>query len=147
MQQETNSLGGILDITLPLAPIDSGLSDFTIISMIIALTSVAIGLAWYWWQTPRQRCKRELVKLLQKHKGGKIDPRQAVFNLAKIMRERIHCYQLSSTYNLPMHLQQYQSRWENFINDLDTVRYSNITIGTQEFSKLANETNFWVGRW
>lgn len=147
MQKETNSLDGILDITLPLAPIDSGWSDFITVSVIIALSVISIGVACYWWQTPRQRCKRKLGKLLHRHKDGQIDSHQAVFKLAKIMRVRVHCHQLSSKHDLPMHLQQHQSRWCEFINELNAARYSGLDIDALEFNKLASETDFWVGRW
>ena len=147
MKQETNTLDGILDIVLPLAPIGSGLGLYTIIAIIVLLSAVVIGMGYYWWQKPRQRCRRELGKLLHHHNDGHINNHEAVFRLAEILRERLHCHQLSSKTTLPMRLQGYQSRWCTFVNELDAARYSGANIEDAMLGRLTNETRFWLGRW
>jgi hypothetical protein len=147
MEQETNTLDGILDIALPLAPVDSSWGIYTIIAIIIVLSGIAIGIGYRWWKMPRQRCRRELGKLLHQHEDGYINTHDAVFKLAEILRERLHSHQLSSEADLPMHLRRYQSRWCTFINELDTARYSGAQIKGPVLDRLANETRFWLGRW
>lgn len=147
MKQETNTLDGILDIALPLAPVDSGLGFYTIIAIIVLLSGIVIGIGYSWWKNPRQRCRRKLGKLLHHHEDGHINAHEAVFRLADILRERIHCHQLSGKTGLPMHLQRYQSRWGTFINELDAARYSGAEIEAPVLDRLASETRFWLGRW
>jgi hypothetical protein len=72
MKQETNTLDGILDIVLPLAPVDSGLGLYSIIAMIVLFSAIVIGMGYHWWKKPRQRCRRELGKLLRQHNDGHI---------------------------------------------------------------------------
>lgn len=147
MKQETNTLDGILDITLPLAPLDSGWGLYTSIAIIVLLSGIVIGIGYSWWKKPRQRCRRELGKLLHQHKDGHINAHEAVFRLAEILRERMHRQQLSSKADLPMHLQRYQSRWCTFVNELDAARYSGAAIEEPVFGRLASEASFWLGRW
>ena len=144
---ENNSLAGILDIVPPLAHVDNGWGIFITAAIIIVLSGISISLFYYWWHSPRQHSKRQLALLLHQHNNGQIAPRQAIFRLAMIMRERIHCHQLDCEYNLPTHIQQYQSRWSTFINELDLARYSDIDIDAPRFQRLASEACFWVGRW
>lgn len=146
MKQETNTLDGILDIALPLAPVDSGPGLYAIIAMIVLLSAAVIGAGYYWWQRPGQRCRRELGKLLHHHNDGHINNHEAVFRLAEILRECLHCQQLSSRTSLPMSLQGYQSRWCTFVNELDAARYSGADIEDAMLDRLANETRFWLGR-
>jgi hypothetical protein len=147
MTQETNTLDGILDIALPLAPVDSGWGPYTGIVVIVLLSGVVIGIGYGWWKNPRRRCQRKLAKLLHRHENGYINAREAIFRLAEILRERIHCHQLSGKIELPMHLQHYQSRWCMFINELDTARYSGAELEDPVLGRLASETRFWLGRW
>lgn len=147
MTPETNTLDGILDIALPLAPVDSGWGIYTITTVIVLVSGIAIGIGYSWWKTPRQRCRRELGKLLHQYEDGYINTHDAVFRLAEILRERLHSHQLSSEADLPMHLQRYQSRWCMFINELDTARYSGAELEESVLERLVNETRFWLGRW
>lgn len=147
MKQETNTLDGILDITLPLAPVDSGWGIYTITAVIVLVSGIAIAIGYSWWKTPRQRCRRELGKLLHQYEDGHINTHDAVFRLAEILRERLHSHQLSSEADLPIHLQRYQSRWCMFINELDTARYSGAELEESVLDRLASETRFWLGRW
>jgi hypothetical protein len=147
MEQETNTLDGILDIALPLAPADSGWGIFTVIAIIIVLSGIVIGIGYGWWETPRQRCRRELGKLLHQYKDGHINAHEAIFRLAEILRERLNYHKLSGEAELPMHLQRHQSRWCTFINELDAARYSGEELEEPVFDRLANETRFWLGRW
>jgi hypothetical protein len=147
MKQETNTLDGIHDIALPLAPVDSGWGIYTIMLMMIVLGGILIGIGYRWWKTPRQRCRRKLGKLLHQHKDGQLNSHEAVFRLAEILRERLHSHQLSSEADLPAHLQYCQSRWYEFINELDAARYSCEALEEAVFDRLANEARFWLGRW
>lgn len=147
MLQETNALEGILDIALPLAPADSGVTTYTLIMIIVLLSGILTAIARRWWTSPRQRSKRQLTRLLQQHKNGIISTHDAVFGLAEILRARLHCHQLSDKVTVPVHLQSYQARWCSFINVLDTARYSDSHIETPVFGRLASETRFWIRKW
>ena len=147
MKQETNTLDGILDIVLPLAPVDDGIGVYSLIAMIVLLSGIVIAIGYRWWQKPRQRCRRELGRLLHQYSDGHINSRAAVFWLAEILRKRMHCHQLSSKTGLPVHLQVYQSRWYTFIEELDAARYSGTDIEEAVLGRLTGETSFWLGRW
>lgn len=147
MKQETNTLDGILDIALPLAPLDSGPGLYTSIAIIVLLSGIVAGMGYYWWQTPRQRYLRELGKLLHKHNHGHINNHQTVFMLAEILRGRLNQHQLSATTPLPGNLSGDKSRWCTFINELDAARYSCGNINDAMLDRLSNETRFWLGRW
>lgn len=147
MKQEINTLDGIFDIALPLAPADSSLGLYGNIAMIVLLSGIAIAISYYWWQQPKQRYRRELIKLLRKHHHGYINNHQTVFGLAEILRGRLNQHQLSSTTPLPKNLQDNQSRWCAFINELDAARYSAARIENAKLGILANEARFWLNRW
>lgn len=147
MQQETDTLGGILDIVLPLAPADAGWDSATIVAITVLLTGMLIGAGYGWWKTPRQHSRRKLGQLLHQYRDGHIDSHEAVYRLAEILRERMRCHQLSSKTDLPLHLQRYQSRWCMFINELDTSRYSGADIEETVLGRLVDEARFWLGRW
>ncbi|MDT8405189.1 hypothetical protein [Sulfuriflexus sp.] len=147
MPQETNALEGILDIVLPLAPADSGLGGYTGLALAGLLTGTLIAIGYRWWSRPRQRCQRQLTRLRQQYDHGRIDTRKAVFNLAAILRTRLRSHQLADNVPLPTHLQPYQSRWQAFINDLDSARYSAVNLNAPAFNRLAIETRFWIRKW
>lgn len=147
MQQETNTLDGILDIALPVAPVDTGPGLFTVVAISILCSGIIIGIAYSWWKKPQQRCKRELGKLLHEHNKGHASPRETIFGLAAILCARVHCQQLSGKAEVPVHLQHYQSRWHNFVRELDAARYSGQDVSETMLNSLTHEARFWIGRW
>jgi len=147
MPQETNALEGILDIVLPLAPADSGLGGYTGLALAGLLTGILIAIGYRWWSSPRQHGQRQLTRLRQKYNHGRVNTREAVFSLAAILRTRLRSHQLADNVPLPAHLQPYQARWQAFINDLDTARYSTVNLNAPAFNRLAIETRFWIRKW
>lgn len=147
MTQETQTLEGILDIALPLAPLDSGMGLYTIVAVTLLLLIMLTGLAYLWWTRPRQHCRRQLAEALQQYASGHINAHQAAFRLAGILRQHLRCQQLSRHIQLPAHLHNYQSRWQAFIDELDAARYSAADIDQPALGRLSSETKFWISRW
>lgn len=147
MQKEINPLEGILDIVLPLAPLDNSWSNITVILIALAISGIGIAIIFYWWRSPRQHYKRKLKKLLHIHSHGNISSQQAVFTLAHILQQRIHCQKLSDSHPLPSHLQNQVSQWKTLIQELNIARYSRLNIDKPIFNKLAHKINFWICRW
>lgn len=147
MTEDTQTLDGILDIALPLAPLDSGMGVYTIVAITLLIIGMLMGMAYLWWTRPRQLCRRQLVEALQQYENGHITAHQTAFRLAEILRQRLRCRQLSRHMQLPTHLHSYQVRWQSFIDELDAARYSAADIDQHALGRLSSETTFWIGRW
>ena len=145
--QQTSALEGILDITLPIAPIDNGLSTLVITLIAITSASSITGLILYWWKRPQQCAQRELTVLLKNHQTEQLDSRQSIFALSQIIRTRIDKNQLAKETSLPAHLNGYQDRWGIFVEELDSARYSHSDLDKINVNKLAKEALFWNRKW
>lgn len=147
MTADTSTLDGILDIALPLAPLDNGIGLYPMLAITLLLIGVLTGVAYLWWTRPRQYCRRQLDAVLQQYESGYLDSHQIAFGLAAILRQRLHCQQLSRYTPLPAHLHNDQLRWQTFIDELDAARYSAADIDPPALGRLSRETRFWIGRW
>lgn len=147
MPQDTNTLEGIADIMLPLAPAESSWGLYSIAAIIILFIIIIAILVYQWWHRPRQHCQRQLQNLLQQYQDGQVNSHETAFQLAAILRERLYTRKLCGNTTLPLHLRQHHSRWQTFLNELNSARYAATDIDEPAIGRLANEARFWIRRW
>jgi len=147
----------ILDIELPLAPIESSHTvTFTLIAVFILISILSWqGLRRY--NSYRSQARRRLHKLRRsvenrRAKNTTVDKlsaedRETAFRLARIFCVGIGINGVTHTTALPAHLHQYNERWQRFITDLSTARYASQTLQQSNIDKLFSETLFWLKHW
>lgn len=152
MNENTNTLQGILDITPPSTPWQytwesNALSILLGSLLVITLLSIILHIIWRRYFSPRGKAQHKIKLLKKQHRTQNINNRHAAFQLSRILRDALNVTQLSSRTALPEKLQQHKNRWQAFIESLSVVRYSDTDNSQQEIIKLIDDANFWLNSW
>ena len=157
MRDSQTAEHAILDLELPVAPIDN---DHTVIFIvIIALILISI-LSWLGlrrhnsYRSQARRRLRQLRKSVENRRQTyttvdkvSAENRQTAFRLARIFSVGIGINSVTSTTALPAQLHQYHERWQRFTTDLSTARYASQTIQQSKINSLFSEALFWLKHW
>ena len=157
MRDALTATDAILDIELPAAPVESGLTvTLTVISVFILL-SILSWLSLRRYNSYRSQARRRLRQLRRTVKNSdetnrtieqaSADVRETAFHLARLFCVGVGINGITRSTALPAYLHQHQERWQRFTNDLSTARYACKSTQPPNLDSLFNETLFWLKHW
>jgi len=157
MKKSLTATDAILDIELPVAHVESGL---TVTLTLIAAFILSSILSWFivrHYNSRRSQARRRLCQLRRSLNSvsdinntlGQVstDSRETAFRLARLFSVGVGINGVTSSTPLPAQIDQYHERWQRFTADLSTARYACQPGLSPNLDSLFNETLFWLRHW
>ena len=139
MSNSLDDQNGILNIEpLPVPHSNWESYIFSIITLLIILVLAFFIYARYF--SARGKYQYKLKQLHYKFEQQQIGSHDTAFQLAHIMQQGIRVHSLSQVKKLPKQLVSYQARWNAFIKNLCSARYSSIDYPEERMQVLFSDT-------
>lgn len=157
MSDSLTAENAILDIELPVAPIDSGHTVTITLIAVFILISILSWLSLRRYNSYRSQARRRLRQLRKSVESKRetnttidkvsAENKDAAFRLARIFSVGVGINGVTRNTELPAHLHQHHERWQRYTTDLSTARYTSQTIKQSTINSLFSETLFWLKHW
>jgi hypothetical protein len=145
MSSPTDQTTGLIDIEAPPAPPLPPWQTMLVTASLIAVFAVVLFALWRRRHSPRGIARRRLAQLHTQHAGGRINGRDAAYELAALMRLGLGARQLRADAPPPAPA-DLSPRWVQLVNRLDDARYAAPSPTGPAIENLLAECAFWLGR-
>jgi len=132
----------LIDIVLPAPPPE--VFDYT--SLLAAMLVLSIVIIYLIYKAQQAGLKYKILILFLKNKviASEITPKQAAYDLAKILKSAHKTNNLETIEKSMSHSQK--KEWHPFLMELSTFRYSARKIKSQDILLLLNKAALWTSR-
>lgn len=156
MNDDPATLGGIVDIEPPVAPmlyvLESATTDIAF--YVLLITGLLLTIAFIVWKhyfSVKGKVRRELIKLQKKFSAQKINHHDVACRLSRILREHLGLGQVLRRADFPDELAAHKERWETFVEQLSIACYSSSAQDKEQephnTSLLFDDAYFWLKAW